>query len=124
MQLGLRILLIVGAIAMLAFVLGKIRNSQLKTSDAVFWFLFAGCLVVISIFPQIVYWAAALVGIQSPANLVFLLVVIILIVKLLLSSVETAQLKSKLNTLVEYEALRDTANERRANEPGSEKQDA
>ncbi len=124
MQLGLRILLIVGAIAMLAFVLGKIRNSQLKTSDAVFWFLFAGCLVVISIFPQIVYWAAALVGIQSPANLVFLLVFIILIVKLLLSSVETAQLKSKLNTLVEYEALRDTANERRANEPGSEKQDA
>ena len=101
MQLGLRILLIVGAIAMLAFVLGKIRNSQLKTSDAVFWFLFAGCLVVISIFPQIVYWAAALVGIQSPANLVFLLVFIILIVKLLLSSVETAQLKSKLNTLVE-----------------------
>ena len=90
MQLGLRILLIVGAIAMLAFVLGKIRNSQLKTSDAVFWFLFAGCLVVISIFPQIVYWAAALVGIQSPANLVFLLVFIILIVKLLLSSVETA----------------------------------
>ena len=124
MQLGLRILLIVGAIAMLAFVLGKIRNSQLKTSDAVFWFLFAGCLVVIAIFPQIVYWAAALVGIQSPANLVFLLVFIILIVKLLLSSVETAQLKSKLNTLVEYEALRDTANERRANEPGSEKQDA
>lgn len=124
MQLGLRILLIVGAIAMLAFVLGKIRNSQLKTSDAVFWFLFAGCLVVISIFPQIVYWAAALVGIQSPANLVFLLVFIILIVKLLLSSVETAQLKSKLNTLVEYEALRDTANERRANEPESEKQDA
>ncbi len=109
---------------MLAFVLGKIRNSQLKTSDAVFWFLFAGCLVVISIFPQIVYWAAALVGIQSPANLVFLLVFIILIVKLLLSSVETAQLKSKLNTLVEYEALRDTANERRANEPESEKQDA
>ena len=124
MQLGLRILLIVGAIAMLAFVLGKIRNSQLKTSDAVFWFLFAGCLVVISIFPQIVYWAAALVGIQSPANLVFLLVFIILIVKLLLSSVETAQLKSKLNILVEYEALRDTANERRANEPESEKQDA
>lgn len=124
MQLGLRILLIVGAIAMLAFVLGKIRNSQLKTSDAVFWFLFAGCLVVISIFPQIVYWAAALVGIQSPANLVFLLVFIILIVKLLLSSVETAQLKSKLNTLVEYEALRDTTRERRANEPESEKQDA
>jgi len=53
MQLGLRILLIVGAIAMLAFVLGKIRNSQLKTSDAVFWFLFAGGLVGISFFPRL-----------------------------------------------------------------------
>lgn len=107
MQLGLRVLLIVGAIAVLAFVLGKIRNSQLKTSDAVFWFLFAGCLVVVSVFPQIIYWLSDLVGIQSPANLVFLLVSIILIIKVLMLSVENAQQKGKLNQVVEHLALRE-----------------
>ena len=105
MQIGLRILLIVGAICMLCFVLKRIRCSQLQTNDAVFWFIFAGCLVVISVFPQIIYWLCALLGIESPANLVFLLVIAIVIVKLLAVSVELAQTRNKVNRLVQHVAL-------------------
>ncbi len=105
MQIGLRILLIVGAICMLIFVLNKIRRSQLQTNDAVFWFLFAGCLVVVSVFPQIIYWLCSLIGIESPANLVFLLVFVILIIRLLTTSVETARLKNKLERLTQSVAL-------------------
>lgn len=105
MLAGYRILLIVGAICMLGFVLSKIRKSQLETNDSVFWFIFAGCLVVISIFPQIIYWLCSLIGIESPANLVFLLVFVILIIRLLTSSVETARLKNKLERLAQSVAL-------------------
>lgn len=111
MQIGLRILLIVGAICMLIFVLNKIRKSQLQTDDAVFWFIFAGCLVVVSVFPQIIYWLCSLVGIESPANLVFLLVFVILIIRLLMTSVETARLKNKLNWLTQSTALQNKKNE-------------
>lgn len=110
MQIGLRILLIVGAICMLIFVLNKIRKSQLQTDDAVFWFVFAGCLVIVSVFPQIIYWLCALIGIESPANLVFLLVFAILIIRLLTTSVETARLKSKLDRLTQSVALQNWKN--------------
>lgn len=106
MQIGLRILLIVGAICMLIFVLNKIRKSQLQTDDAVFWFIFAGCMAVVSLFPQIIYWLCLLIGIESPANLVFLLVFVILIIRLLTASVETARLKSKLDRLAQSIALK------------------
>lgn len=113
MQIGLRILLIVGAICMLIFVLNKIRKSQLQTDDAVFWFIFAGCLVIVSVFPQIIYWLCSLIGIESPANLVFLLVFVILIIRLLTVSVETARIKSKLDRLTQSVALQNKKNEDR-----------
>ena len=105
MQIGLRVLLIVGAVCMLFFVLNKIRKSQLQTDYAVFWFIFAGCLVIVSMFPQIVYWLCSLIGIESPANLVFLLVFVILIIRLLTASVEIAKLKSKIERLTQSVAL-------------------
>lgn len=114
MRLGLRLVLIVGAILMLAFILNKIRKNQLRTSDAVFWFVLAGCFVVIAIFPQIVFWLSALIGVESPANLVFLIVVTILIIRLLLTSVEIAQLRIKLSSLVQHEALQELERERQS----------
>lgn len=111
MHIGLRIALIFGAILMLAFVLLKIRRSQLKTSDSVFWFLFAGCLVVIAVFPQIVYWAASLIGIQSPVNLVYLIIIAILIIRLLMNSVEISLLRKQLKALVQQCALNDKEGE-------------
>lgn len=116
MRLGLRLVLIVGAILMLAFILNKIRKNQLRTSDAVFWFVLAGCFVVIAIFPQIVFWLSALIGVESPANLVFLIVVAILVIRLLLTSVEIAQLKIKLSNFVQHEALRESRREQPSSE--------
>ena len=105
MPTGLRVALIVGAILMLAYVLNKIRKAQLQTNDAVFWFLFAGCVVVVSIFPQIIFCISQLIGIQSPANLVFLIIVAILVIKLLGMSVENAKLKQKIDRLTQFVAL-------------------
>lgn len=106
MGLGLRLVLIAGAILLLAFVLHKIRKSQLQTSDAVFWFVLAGCLVVLAVFPQIAYGLSDLLGVMSPANLIFLAVVAVLLVKQLMDSVQLARLRSRLTELTQEEALR------------------
>ena len=103
----LRVLLIAGAFFILVFVLNKIRRNQLFTSDAVFWFLFSACLVIAAIFPQIIYWLTALLGVESPANLVFLLVLAILIFKMLVYSVEVAHLRLKMMQLAEHVAIRE-----------------
>lgn len=106
MGVGLRAVLILGAIALLGFVLNKIRKSQLQTSDAVFWFVLAGCLVVLAVVPQIAYWLSDVLGVLSTANLIFLAMVAVLLVKLLMDSVELARLRSRLTELTQEEALR------------------
>ena len=50
------IILVIGAILALAYVVVKIRHNQLATADAVFWFVLALVLIIMAIFPQIVYF--------------------------------------------------------------------
>lgn len=115
MGVGLRAVLILGAIVLLGFVLNKIRKSQLQTSDAVFWFVLAGCLVVLAMVPQIAYWLSDVLGVLSTANLIFLAVVAVLLVKLLMDSVELARLRSRLNELTQEEALRQAGCDKEGN---------
>lgn len=101
----LTIALIIGAIITFCYMLQKIRKSQIQTSDAIFWFIFAGCLVIIAIFPQIIFFFASLLGIQSPANFVFLCAVAVLLLREFIQTAEIARLKNKLDQLAQYEAL-------------------
>ena len=103
----LTLLLVAGAALTLAFVILKVRKSEIKTSDTVFWFLFVACLLLLAIFPQIAYWLADVFDVQSPANLVFLVIVAILLIKEFTASVEIAKLRSKVTYLVQEIALMD-----------------
>lgn len=105
MPLSLRIFLIVAALLTLVFVLRKIRRSQMRTSDAVFWFFFMLCLVVLAVFPVIAFWCSDLLGVESPANFVFMAIVAILFIKEFTTSVQVSKLNEKLSQLVEDEAL-------------------
>lgn len=102
----LTIALIIGAFLTLAYMLQKIRKSQIQTSDAIFWFVFAICLVVIAIFPQIAFFFSDLLGFQSPSNFVFLCVVAVLVLKEFMQTVEIARLKEKLASLAQNDALK------------------
>lgn len=112
MSLSLRMFLIVGALLALFFVLRKIRKSQMKTSDAIFWFFFALCLVVLAVFPQIALWCSAVLSVESPANFIFLCIVAILLIKEFTASLEIAKLKAKLSQIAQEEALRENAAEK------------
>lgn len=99
------IALIVGAVLALAYVVVKIRHNQLATADAVFWFLFALTLIVMAVFPQIVYACSALLGFESPSNFVFLCVLAIVIFRQLTVSVELARQRNKVSQLTQVIAL-------------------
>ena len=102
-------LLIVGAFLTVAYVLVKIRHNQLMTSDAVFWFFFAVVLIVAALFPQLVFSLSDLLGIESPANFVFLCVLVVVVYRLLALSVEMARRRSKLTALAQDTALKDAS---------------
>lgn len=105
MSLMLRIILILVSVLTAFWILRKIRKSQVKIEDAVFWLLFSLGLIVMSAFPQLVNWAAELIGVVSPVNFVFLVIIFVLLVKLFLLSIKISQQEHKLQTFVQIYAI-------------------
>lgn len=100
-------LLIVGAVLALAYVLRKIRKAEMQIADSTFWFLFALSIVVLAVFPQIAFFCAEVLSIESPANFVFLYIMAVLVIRVFISTAEISQLRSKVASLTQEMALRD-----------------
>lgn len=77
----LRIILIMVSVMTYFYIARKLKKSQLQVMDAFFWIVFSFVLMVIGIFPGIAIFLAKIVGIQSPVNFVYLVVIFLLILK-------------------------------------------
>lgn len=105
MSFVLRIGLIVVSLLTLIFITRKVRNAQVRLEDSLFWFCVAGILLIFSIFPQIFFGLAKFAGIESPANLVFLLFIFILLILGFSLSVHLSQTDTKLKELTQQLAV-------------------
>lgn len=105
MSLILRIGLIAVSILTLIFITRKVRNAQVKLEDSIFWFCVAFVLLILSIFPQIFFAISDFAGIISPANLVFLLFIFILLILGFNLSVHLSQTDTKLKELTQQLAV-------------------
>lgn len=105
MSIVLRIGLIVVSLLTLVFITRKVRNAQVKLEDSIFWFCVAGILLVLSIFPQIFFAISNFAGVESPANLVFLLFIFILLILGFNLSVHLSQTDTKLKELTQQLAV-------------------
>ena len=103
MSVVLRVGLIVVSVLTLIFITRKVRNAQVRLEDSIFWFCVAGLLLILSIFPQIFFVVSDFAGIISPANLVFL--VFILLILGFNLSVHLSQTDTKLKELTQQLAI-------------------
>ena len=83
--------------------------------DAIFWVVFALILCVLGLFPQITYWMTGIIGIMSPANLIFLVIIFLLIEKVFTLSIIVSQLEEKITVLSAEMALRSHSADKRLN---------
>lgn len=107
MPASLRMLLVGASILFLIFMIRKIRHAQLRLIDGLPWLLLSVFLIVISVFPQIIFWLCGVIGIQSPINLVFLIVIFLLLLFIFFDSLKISRLESRINDLAQEVALRD-----------------
>lgn len=107
MSLTLRILLLILSFISAIWILSKIRRLKVKMEDAIFWIFFAVILCLLGIFPDITYWLTGKVGMMSPANLIFLIVIILLLEKVFTLSIIVSQLEDKITVLTAEIAIRD-----------------
>lgn len=101
----LRIMLLVASLVTAVWILRKIRKNRVKQEDALFWLCFAFMLALFGIFPKLSYMMAEILGIQSPANFVFLAVIAILIEKMFSLSIQVSSLENKLEIMAAELAL-------------------
>jgi hypothetical protein len=75
--------------------------------DAIYWIFFSLGLVLLSIFPNVAVFGAKSLGIASPVNFVFLVVLFFLIIKLFTLSIEMSIYKGKLRMFIEEYSVRE-----------------
>ncbi len=98
-------LLIFGAVLMTYYILKRIRQSKLQIEYSIFWIIFAGILLVFSIFPFLVAMLTRAIGMELPVNFIFLFFIFILILKAFFQTIETSALENKVRNLTQRLAI-------------------
>ena len=98
---------IVSALLTLFVVIEMLRRRKLRERHAVSWIIAGVLALIIGIFPQTLEWAAAVVGVEIPTNLVFFISLFILFIVCIQHSGELTDLEDKTRVLAEHCALQE-----------------
>lgn len=98
---------VASAVITLAVVIEMLRRRRLRERHAVWWLIAGTLALIIGVFPPVLVWAAGLLGVEVPLNLVFFVSVAVLFLVCIQHSAELTSLEAKARTLAETAALQD-----------------
>jgi hypothetical protein len=92
-------------VAILIYVFEMLRTQKLREKYAVLWIIIGIGTLILSIFPQLLDKASSLLGIQIPANLLFIMTLVLLVGVCLHLSHEQSQAEDEVRILAEEVAM-------------------
>ena len=101
MSVALRICLVALSIISLFYIIRKIRYSKMQIEYTLFWIVLSIIMILMAVFPQIVYCVTWRMGMVSAANVVYLFIIGILLVKVFMMTIEISNLESKVQALIQ-----------------------
>ena len=104
-SLTLQITLIAGALCYLLIVLFLLKKGKLTVRYSVLWLVSGVLLLLFACVPYIVFVLRALLGIEMPSNLVFMLLFVFILVLLLSLTVAVSERAEKQKQLTQQVAL-------------------
>lgn len=96
---------IASALFTLIVVIEMLRRRTLRERHAMWWLVAGFLALIVAIFPSLLEWAARVVGVEIPVNLVFFMSAAILFFVCLQHSAELTRLEEKVRVLTEESAL-------------------
>lgn len=96
---------IVAAVLVVVVVVDLLRRKRLRERHAIWWLIAGTVALVLAVFPPLLDWLAAVLGIALPVNLVFFGSIATLFLVALQASSELTQLEDQTRTLAERVAL-------------------
>lgn len=94
------------ALALFA-IIELMRRATLRERHAVWWLIGGIFVLVVAVFPQTLAWAAGVLGVAVPANLVFFVAIGLLFLVSLQYGAELTRIEEKLRVLAEQSAFQD-----------------
>ena len=114
MDIVLRAVLIIVSIIATRELLVRIRKSRMQIEDSVFWVLLAFLCILLALFPRVLYFFTDLLNMRSPANLLFMFMIAMLLYKCFQMSMHISVLEERIRTLAQDQALKKLAEEEHA----------
>ena len=96
---------VIGSLVTLALLFEMLRRQQLREKYAVFWAMVAVVTLGVAAFPHALFWAADLVGVTVPSNLLFFGASMLLLAVSVQHSSELGRLEERTRTLAEEVGL-------------------
>lgn len=107
MSITLRGLLIISALFTFIYIAHKIRKSQIRIYDAIYWIFSSFLFLFMSIFPRVMSELAFMLGVKSPVNFVYLIIIFLLFIKCFMLSIKLSVMEEKFKDFVEEYTVRD-----------------
>ncbi len=111
MSLMIRLILIVGAVLTTVYFGMQIKKNKIDINDAIYWIVFSIFLILLSIFPQIIIFAAHILYVQSPVNLLFLIIIFLLFIREFIQTTKISKLENDIKKLTQQLALKENKEE-------------
>lgn len=110
MSFMLRTLLVTMSVLSLVYIVWRIRHSKVQIEYTLFWIVLSFFMIVMAVFPEIIYWITDKMGMISPANVVYLFIIAVLLLKSFMMTIEISDLEKKVNDLVQQIAINEKEN--------------
>ena len=105
MSLTLQITLILMSILLFLILIRNVKKGKLRSDYAIGWIICSILLVIVSIFPQIAYFGAKILGVISTANIVFAFMILMLIILVYVLFSKVSMLEEKQKNLIQELAI-------------------
>lgn len=99
------ILAAAAALTTFVFVFSLLRRGVLREKYAVLWLFVSGVALLLDLVPPVLYWFTDLIGVQTPANLLFFATVVLLVLVSVQLSYELSRHEARIRRLAEEAAL-------------------
>lgn len=115
-----RVLPILGAVLTLFAIIDLLRRRQLREKYAVLWLVVSVFVGVFAVFPGVLTALSDLAGVKTPANLLFFVAALVLLVVCVQLSYEISRLEDETRALAEEVGILRLEMDPARNRPGDE----
>lgn len=107
MNIYTQLFVVLIVLAFLVFVVSKLRREQIEFKYALIWLVSGLIIMVLAIFPGILAWMGAVMGVGLPLNLVFFLGIILNLIISFALTVTYSNLKNMVYKVTQMAAILD-----------------